>query len=420
MVNLSSSQATSLSEFIASTHQDSVAISSFSCANYFYSCDYSMDSICDLIMNPDGQDSNPFMFQLSSSTFLSQASSPSPIDHVRVELIGQPDEFPPFSGNSALFEEFNDVNLTPAFSVEDEGDDTSENAKENISAHGLLMTCLNQLSKDGDFRRSQSLSLSQRSQNQNSQRSQDNIFQLKSLDNSKNQSFDNFSQPQAFSSSYGSSHGSIGGFNESQNLPASQPSTSQEGSCCKKHLKYFQKPAKSGKKQIIEDCIIDIHALYSSTHNGYLKPPFSHNMLCALAICSVPTRQQEVSEVYRFLMACFPYFKIAGQHWKNSLRHSLATCDWFAKSDSPRTAKKGYKYTIRLSKKNCLKCEIKKQCVFDLTKLHYRLSGPTVCEFLINMGLISLSHEKLAELRQKNREFYTSFPDGIKIENPEE
>uniref|UniRef100_T1KMY7 Uncharacterized protein n=1 Tax=Tetranychus urticae TaxID=32264 RepID=T1KMY7_TETUR len=105
------------------------------------------------------------------------------------------------------------------------------------------------------------------------------------------------------------------------------------------------KPAKSGKKQIIEDCIIDIHA----------------------------------------------------------------------KSDSPRTAKKGYKYTIRLSKKNCLKCAIKKQCVFDLTKLHYRLSGPTVCEFLINMGLISLSHEKLAELRQKNREFYTSFPD----ENPE-
>uniref|UniRef100_T1JUY2 Fork-head domain-containing protein n=1 Tax=Tetranychus urticae TaxID=32264 RepID=T1JUY2_TETUR len=238
-----------------------------------------------------------------------------------------------------------------------EGDDTSENAKENIS----------------------------------------------------NQSFDNFSQPLAFSSSYGSSHGSISGFNESQNLPVSQPLTSQEGSCCKKHLKYFQKPAKSGKKQIIEDCIIDIHALYSSTHNRYLKPPFSHNILhvCALAICSVSTRQQEVSEVYRFLMACFPYFKIAGQHWKNSLRHSLATCGWFAKSDSPRTAKKGYKYTIRLSKKNCLKCEIKKQCVFDLK---------TVCEFLIKMGLITLSHEKLAELRQKNREFYTSFPDGIEIE----
>ncbi|XP_025018635.1 fork head domain-containing protein FD4-like [Tetranychus urticae] len=194
----------------------------------------------------------------------------------------------------------------------------------------------------------------------------------------------------AFSSSYGSSHGSISGFNESQNLPVSQPLTSQEGSCCKKHLKYFQKPAKSGKKQIIEDCIIDIHALYSSTHNRYLKPPFSHNILhvCALAICSVSTRQQEVSEVYRFLMACFPYFKIAGQHWKNSLRHSLATCGWFAKSDSPRTAKKGYKYTIRL----------------------------TVCEFLIKMGLITLSHEKLAELRQKNREFYTSFPDGIEIE----
>uniref|UniRef100_T1L1S3 Fork-head domain-containing protein n=1 Tax=Tetranychus urticae TaxID=32264 RepID=T1L1S3_TETUR len=156
------------------------------------------------------------------------------------------------------------------------------------------------------------------------------------------------------------------------------PMVQSEGSCCKKHLKYFQKPDKSGKKQIIEDCIIDIHALYSSTHNGYLKPPFSHNMLCALAICSVPTRQQEVSEVYRFLMA----YTV----------HS----DWFAKSDSPRTAKKGYKYTTRLSKKNCLKCEIKKQCVFDLTKLHYRLSRPT------------------------KEEFYTSFPDGIKIENPEE
>ncbi|XP_053201651.1 forkhead box protein N4-like [Panonychus citri] len=362
--------------------------------NRYYNCycdSCSMDKGYDKFINSsDRVPDSPFMFQLSSSTLLliSQASSPSPMDQVlpvKVDNFDQLDDH--YFENCGLF---NDFTLESEFIV-DGGDENeiNENVKENISVESLLLnglTC-SQLSKDGgdSLIRSQSLSQSQRSQN-SLQKSQENsnVLQVKSLDNSiLSSSYENYSQPLVIASQ-SSYHGPSSFYNSSSNYTSNLTQSdsqlsqqSQEGNCCRKHKKYFEKLANKPEKRIDPDFALDVDSLYTSTHNGYLKPPFSHNMshICALAIYSEPTRQQEVSGVYKFLMECFPYFQDAGQHWKNSLRHSLATCDWFEKSDHPRTAKKGYKYTVTANRMNCLKYEIKKQCITDITKLHYRLSG---------------------------------------------
>uniref|UniRef100_T1KUA2 Fork-head domain-containing protein n=1 Tax=Tetranychus urticae TaxID=32264 RepID=T1KUA2_TETUR len=120
------------------------------------------------------------------------------------------------------------------------------------------------------------------------------------------------------------------------------------------------------------DSLADVSESY------YLKPKFSHNILCAFAILCGSDEEMmiEVSGIYSFLCKCFPYFETAELHWKNSLRHSLTTCNWFHKTELHRTAMKGYKWTINWNHKTCLAWEISKQCIKDVTSLNLCLSDP--------------------------------------------
>lgn len=62
-------------------------------------------------------------------------------------------------------------------------------------------------------------------------------------------------------------------------------------------------------------------------------------------------------------------------HWKNSLRHSLATCEWFVKSEEHRTEKKGYKWTFNPVKIRCLNIDVERQKIRDLSKLNHCLAN---------------------------------------------
>ncbi|XP_015790416.1 uncharacterized protein LOC107367242 [Tetranychus urticae] len=175
--------------------------------------------------------------------------------------------------------------------------------------------------------------------------------------------------------------------------------------CCRKHEKYYRKLLNRKADRVAKDRILVVEYLYiplDSRSGSYLKPKFSHNILCAFAILCGSDEEMmiEVSGIYSFLCKCFPYFETAELHWKNSLRHSLTTCNWFHKTELHRTAMKGYKWTINWNHKTCLAWEISKQCIKDVTSLYHCLSGPEVCEDLLKVGLLEMEQSKLIMLRQ--------------------
>ncbi|QRV73153.1 Forkhead domain [Ceratobasidium sp. AG-Ba] len=92
----------------------------------------------------------------------------------------------------------------------------------------------------------------------------------------------------------------------------------------------------------------DLSAL-ADAHPGQ-KPPYPYSTIIRYAIQGSPRQRLTLSELYETMEARFPWFKTAGNGWKNSVRHNLSLNRCFEKVPRPITEPgKGSYWTVNLN-----------------------------------------------------------------------
>ncbi|KAG4107598.1 hypothetical protein H8356DRAFT_1023793 [Neocallimastix lanati (nom. inval.)] len=92
-------------------------------------------------------------------------------------------------------------------------------------------------------------------------------------------------------------------------------------------------PKITSKSFINSNGILDADFKPESTGNG--KPPYSYATLISYAIQTHPNKQMTLNEIYTWITDHYPYYKKAGNGWKNSIRHNLSLNRLFIRVPRP-------------------------------------------------------------------------------------
>lgn len=78
---------------------------------------------------------------------------------------------------------------------------------------------------------------------------------------------------------------------------------------------------------------------YDPLFHTQTKPPYSFSSLIFMAIESSPIKALPVKDIYGWIAKSFPYYKVAPEGWKNTVRHNLSLNKCFQKIEKGKRPK---------------------------------------------------------------------------------
>ncbi|KAF3850865.1 hypothetical protein F7725_012637 [Dissostichus mawsoni] len=111
---------------------------------------------------------------------------------------------------------------------------------------------------------------------------------------------------------------------------------------------------------------------------SFPKPIYSYSCLIAMALKNSKTGSLPVSEIYSFMKEHFPYFKIAPDGWKNSVRHNLSLNKCFEKVENKTSSssRKGCLWALNPAKIDKMEEEMQKWKRKDLPAIRRSMANP--------------------------------------------